>query len=230
MTTRCEIFDPTENRVKDIAQLPELSPLTLVLERLSLWAQQYNLDMPAIDSGSEEFNRRLQKTLSNPRTNETSKLANDYRMKVMDFKSVNKKLIEQAKQSFTTKAEIQANAAESSKLIELQNAYDSIVWYELQIPVKISQIYIALAQYQTEPSASIHDSFNGNAKLTLICLEKSIRAWYELQISLPELSTTCFRFIYLLAKIRAYVQSDFPDAMSFIRPGFDQRDFSKVHS
>ena len=66
----------------------------------------------------------------------------------------------------------------------------------------------------------VQNDWNGSAKVALICLERSEAAWSLIA------QATCedvpARIAELIARLRALARDDFPDAMSFIRQGFDE--------
>ena len=221
MRTRCEIFvaaenDPAPDQTFQLIQ----QNFQKSLQHLYKWAADNNVSIEDIHQGSEEDFKRREKNKMNARTNETSKLANEYRMMCMDFKSRSRKALENFKQSILSRAELELqNDREAVKQVEC--AFKTVGWYELQLPVKITQAYIGLAEAQ-EQAASVQQDFNGNAKVVLIGIENSFPAWETILKYLPELEDQCWKFLVMLDRIRKRILADFPNAKSFVRPGFDE--------
>ena len=63
---------------------------------------------------------------------------------------------------------------------------------------------------------------DGSAKVALIGIDRSIAAWRLMQLSLPERAEFVVPLILQLARLRNRLERHFPDARSFVRPGFDE--------
>lgn len=63
---------------------------------------------------------------------------------------------------------------------------------------------------------------NGSAKVALVAIDRSIGAWRVLQFSLPEKSDTIKPILIALDGLRRGVETRFPRARDFIRPGLDE--------
>jgi hypothetical protein len=67
----------------------------------------------------------------------------------------------------------------------------------------------------------IQSDWNGSAKVALISLERSEAAWRVIaEVSRDRQAATVFAIASVL---RGRVAGEFPDAMAFVRPGFDER-------
>ena len=69
---------------------------------------------------------------------------------------------------------------------------------------------------------------DGSAKVALIGIDRSIAAWRMMQLSLPqrvdspELVDSIVPLILQLEMLRTRLESAFPEARGFVRPGFDE--------
>ena len=63
---------------------------------------------------------------------------------------------------------------------------------------------------------------DGSAKVALIGLDRSISAWMALRDFLPERKDDLIDVLVQLDRLRRQIESDFPQARSFVRPGFDE--------
>jgi len=103
----------------------------------------------------------------------------------------------------------------------LEQAREVIQWYQYQIAVKTIRALSGRREELEEDPGLPKDS-DGSAKVALIGIDRSIAAWRLMQISLPERAETIVPLILHLARLRQRLEKGFPDARSFIRPGFDE--------
>ena len=111
----------------------------------------------------------------------------------------------------------------------IQDAISVIRWYQFQIAVKITRGLIredADAERKKEkgkdPDIGRQSDSDGSAKVALIGMERSISAWARLQEILSEKSETILPIILHLEQLRRATEQAFPNAQSFVRPGFDE--------
>ena len=103
----------------------------------------------------------------------------------------------------------------------LEDAREVIQWYQYQIAVKTMRALSGQREELDEDPEMPKDS-NGSAKVALIGIDRSIAAWRLMQLSLPERAETIVPLILQLEWLRHRLEKGFPDARSFIRPGFDE--------
>lgn len=99
-----------------------------------------------------------------------------------------------------------------------------IRWYQFFISAKIQRGFHGLLDFdgnmnEKELNDSQSDT-NGSIKIALIAVERSIMAWTTLLIE--ENSATIKPHISLLETIKQKVETKFPKARDFVRPGFDE--------
>jgi hypothetical protein len=228
MTAHCEIFIPNEKSLSMEDAVKEVQQsFQKTFQLLQKWADENNIKLEDLNVESEANKLRREKNMTNARTNDTSKLANEYRMKVMEFKSKNKARFEAVKKTFAERAKLEL-PNDRKQIAEIIHAYDTIAWYEIQLPVKITRAYMSLSEsidrdLDLDP---IQNDSNGSAKVVLIGIENSFPAWETLIKYFPELENECWGFLVLLDKIRKRILSDFPNVHEFIRPGFDKLQIS----
>jgi hypothetical protein len=120
-----------------------------------------------------------------------------------------------------------ANAAsdwfrEFDQTIEVSDTEDArevIHWYQYQIAVKTIR---ALSAQKEELEADFPKDSDGSAKVALIGIDRSIAAWRMMQLSLPEREESIVPLILQLERLRRRLENGFPEARTFIRPGFDE--------
>jgi len=99
----------------------------------------------------------------------------------------------------------------------LVDAFEVIRWYSYFISVKISR-----AMSQMEEDSEFQDDMYGSAKIALIAIERSIGAFGVLYQKLDEHEDKILKFLSTLSKLKRDTEKQFPDAMKFVRPGFDE--------
>ena len=105
----------------------------------------------------------------------------------------------------------------------LEDAREVIQWYQYQIAVKTMRALSGRREeFEEAPElAELPKDSDGSAKVALIGIDRSIAAWRLMQLSLPERAGSIVLLILQLERLRQRLEKSFPDARSFIRPGFD---------
>ncbi len=109
-----------------------------------------------------------------------------------------------------------------------------IMRYQLQLYLKISRAYyskgisseVLSIENASDEKDKISDDAatdaNGTVKALLEMINRSISAWYAYAIKTgTDDDKEIFEIMLLLTRIKNNLISDFPEAMKFIRPGFD---------
>jgi len=105
---------------------------------------------------------------------------------------------------------------------ELQEALEVVRWYQHQIYVKLMRAISGMIEDQSDPSDDLEEfakDSDGSAKVALIGIDRSLASWKIINNRLP--GNDVRRIMNHLHRLRSKVEKDFPDARSFIRPGFD---------
>ncbi len=106
--------------------------------------------------------------------------------------------------------------------IALQKVIEVINYYQYAITVKLSR---AIESRDNEVKIRLEDiskDSDGSAKIALIEIDCSINAWSELLKYFEAEKTSVLKIINYLKQIREIAEKEFPNARSFIRPGFDE--------
>ena len=106
----------------------------------------------------------------------------------------------------------------------LIDAIEVIRWYQFQINGKLKRALDSAYFEETLAIKELPTDSDGSAKVALIGLDRSIDAWCFLRNVLPTLESSLIRIIDSLKDIRRRVEIQFPNANSFIRPGFDEEE------
>ncbi len=104
----------------------------------------------------------------------------------------------------------------------INDATEIISWYQWQIHVKVKR---AIQSASTEESLDF-DEFpkdsDGSAKVALIGIDRSMSAWKVLLTAFPVQEKQILNFVAMLEHIKNRVETQFPHARDFVRPGFDE--------
>jgi hypothetical protein len=112
-----------------------------------------------------------------------------------------------------------ADPAEDAR--RLRDAAEIIRWYQYQIPVKIVR---AIGSAQRDKLLDLpHDpgDADGSAKVALLGMDRSLVAWSEVLRQLPGEEDRTLPLLASLSRLRRDVETAFPHARAFLRPGFD---------
>jgi len=112
-------------------------------------------------------------------------------------------------------------AAMMLKADSVRAALEIVHWDLFLIHVKIMR---ALNGRDEDPrgrfwKSRVQNDWNGSAKVALISIDRSERAWRDLALSLSDEAATAIADS--LAALRGAMNGEFPRAMKFRRPGFD---------
>jgi len=110
----------------------------------------------------------------------------------------------------------------ASEAIRINDAAEVIQWYQHLIGVKLRRaIESARSEEEEGGDGNLKDS-DGSAKVALIGIDRSIVAWKMLHSSFSTQEQMISNFVGSLEHVRSCVESQFPRARVFQRPGFDE--------
>jgi hypothetical protein len=102
-----------------------------------------------------------------------------------------------------------------------ESAIQVVHWYCFQIGVKLHRGLDDRQEFEEEQDEFAMEDANGSVKVSLIGMDRSIAAWSLLDRAHPQSSEIIQEILLRLERLRSRVESVFPDARSFQRPGFD---------
>lgn len=104
----------------------------------------------------------------------------------------------------------------------LKNCLEVVSWYELFIHAKIMRALSGKFSEDLLPEDDMPKDHDGSAKIALIAIERSTKAWSTLLMLIPEHTLEIVGFMATLEHLQILLEKEFPEAWSFIRPGFDE--------
>ncbi|MEK7253728.1 MAG: hypothetical protein AAB316_03220, partial [Bacteroidota bacterium] len=111
---------------------------------------------------------------------------------------------------------------------DAMDAFDTLQWFMFFMEAKLHR---AISGYQTrwdDDEDSVQNDWNGSAKIALIATQECMAAWETLQNIFPELEDSILDNLAILDRLKRGILAEFPQAMEFVRPGFDEPEYDEV--
>ena len=108
--------------------------------------------------------------------------------------------------------------------VNLEEAFEVIQWYQYFIGAKVTRAIRGKMEEEEEGADEFPSDSDGSAKVALIAIDRSISAWAVISHSNHRDAESVFKMISFLDRLSQAVEGTFPNARSFIRPGFDRID------
>jgi hypothetical protein len=196
--------------------------MNTTLEMVKEFAANEGIDLDSIDYDAiKEREEKIHKKASETEISKTSKNYIDIAGKWFD-ESQNI-FIEKEKQLISEFEMDLPKSNPDSEAAILKDSISVIMWYKFQIHVKIMRaVSGAMEDEELADEYDFPKDSAGSAKVALIGIDRSISAWEKLLIYFPDEEDSFLKILVLLVKLRKEVEKTFPDARSFIRPGFDE--------
>lgn len=128
--------------------------------------------------------------------------------------------LEDLKQELILGVESEQGAKQQTATI--RESLSVIQWYLHFIHVKFTRALMSRMQDDYIEGREDYDyDSNGSAKIALIAIERSMQAWSELFSILPREEDHFLKVLSMLDNVKTRALNEFPEAMAFVRPGFD---------
>jgi hypothetical protein len=103
----------------------------------------------------------------------------------------------------------------------VKQAFQSLQWFNFFLAAKVHRaIHGSLDPWEEEDP--VQNDWNGSAKIALLATEECIGAWEALQEAFPALEDGILPNLAMLDKLKRGILAEFPRAVEFVRPGFDE--------
>lgn len=113
-------------------------------------------------------------------------------------------------------------AAAAREGVSLEEAIEVIRWYQYFICAKVMRAVRGNIEEKEERCDEFASDSDGSAKIALIAIDRSIAAWAVIQHYMTNCGQEMIDIIAFLGGLRQAVEETFPNARSFIRPGFNE--------
>lgn len=229
-TSRCLVYaqeeqaqdDPAANDITNEAFWKKLGDIfQQTKEMLYEAAKERGIDLDAIDDvEAERQERQLEEETEN---HELARAASAYADMVDKWFEAEKNIFSEKQQELNTMLELEIGGRKPQKVAaSIGDAIEVIQWYQHQIYVKLMRALLRddfeLLDDEGEPFPKDSD---GSAKVALIAMDRSIAAWGTLREHFSEKTDGILDLLVHLDRLRRKTEQYFPDARSFVRPGFD---------
>jgi hypothetical protein len=205
-----EFSDPETRDIRNEAFWKKLSGiLGEALELLKESAKKWGIELETLGSIEDEENIKAKDVAAENHL--LCRAAKRYSERVEDW----------FRERETLFFEIAAAAREG---VSLEEAIEVIRWYQYFICAKVMRAVRGDIEEKEERCDEFASDSDGSAKIALIAIDRSIAAWAVIQHYMTDGGQEVIDIIVFLDGLRQAVEETFPNARSFIRPGFDQFD------
>jgi hypothetical protein len=229
-TTRCAVYEdetevPSEERdMKNKAFWDRLGQnFVKAKDLLQKMAEESGVDLEAVQVEMQEKERRKEQIKHESREHPLSQLTFAYSAIGREWLKTQPGMLDRLdalKTELTLGVESQEGARQQTVIIK--DSLAVIQWYLAFIHIKL--VRALMGRLSAEPSENedpYQRDYDGSAKIALIAIERSIQAWSQLFEILPDKEDDFLKILSMLQKIKTMTVEEFPGALAFVRPGFD---------
>ena len=190
------------------------------LEMVRDKAQELGIDLNAIDR--EEAARQEKQVHQRAQTQPYSKAAMKYLKQVEAWFRSHEGLLEDKSDELQMQAEADIPGTHpAEEAVSIRDCLEVIRWYQHQIYVKLCRAATGIIRGELEDIEYSPEDANGSAKVALIGVDRSTEAWAGLLPHFPDQEHEILDLLARLQRLRRQVETAFPQALAFLRPGFD---------
>lgn len=192
----------------------------ITFELLEDAANEFGIDLDDIDMDETEESESQKNKRAGKHP--AAQIAHDYTMEVKSWFEQSETLFEDKGDELAQDARLGLPEEEiTGKAAVIGDFVEIIRWYQHQIYVKIMRALRGQMDDYGLEEDPIQNDQNGSAKVALMGINRSMAAWGGLLKEFPEKEDSILHLLVKLEKIRTQVESKFPQACQFKRPGFD---------
>lgn len=229
-TTRCSVY-ASENVApgieKDIKNKAFWERLSKNFEKAKFMledaAKKSGVDLKELELNMQETEKKEEELRARSLHHPISKLSLEYTDLAKNWLKTQPGMmdkLELLKEELTLGVESQKNAKDQIETIK--DSLAVIEWYSTFIHIKFMRALMGKEDDdQSDPDTYPRDS-DGSAKIAIIGVERSMQAWLKVFELLPSQEDHFLKALSMLERIKNLALRDFPEAMKFIRPGFDE--------
>jgi hypothetical protein len=230
-TARCAVFEsesnakPEELDIKNKAFWDRLSQnFAKAKTMLEEAAEKFGIDLEAVQENIEDVEKARSAKGDEVRKHPLIGMAEEYFSFTEQWLKTQPGMmdkLEHLKENLTMGVESHENAKTQTETI--RDCLSVIEWYKTFMEMKLMRALMGKADADLfgEDEEDQRD-YDGSAKIAIIAIERSIQAWANLFELLPEQEDTFLKVLSLLEKMKKATIAEFPKAMEFVRPGFDE--------
>jgi len=116
-----------------------------------------------------------------------------------------------------------AQSAPDEDTVSLIDSVEVIRWYQHQMYFKLRRALHSACDEATDDDLDDYPKDSeGSAKVSLIGMDRSIGAWGKFIKCFPDEEDGILGIMAHLDRLRRRTETEFPNAIAFVRPGFDE--------
>ena len=189
-------------------------------------AQKQGIDLDQLmkEPDNEAYRKKQSCINASAKSHVLSKLCKQYQKLVLPYlKQTDAQLVDKTKElvdhlhmGIAKEEDVVYTVADAGDCIEI------IQWYTYFIDAKLQRaLHGILEGEEWEEENGYQKDSDGSAKIALIAVDKSMAAWIRLYEMLPGCEDVALKVLALLQQLQQQINTTFPKAMQFKRPGFD---------
>ena len=229
-TSRCAVYEgevglrPEEQDITNQAFWDRIGQnFTKAQELLQKAAEELGIDLNHVEPEVEARLQEEERIRMESRQHPLAMLSLEYSKVGRDWLKTQPGMLnrlEDLKSELTLGVETQEGARRETSIIK--DSLAVIQWYLVFIHIKLSRALMGKAiKIQDDTEADDYRDYDGSAKIAVIGIDRSINAWTALFDILPENEDHFLKLLSMLQRMRSMAIHEFPEAMTFVRPGFD---------
>lgn len=237
----CERCDFT-SRCRNYEGNSKLSPEQLDMNNKAFWdniasnfkdalklmtkaAKKHGIDLSQPLSPEEEKQYQAKETAIRrfTRDHELAQLCKQYQQLVLPFTKTNDELVQKTRE-LVDHLHLGLHSEEEvvKTVAGIGDCFDIIQWYLFFIDVKLQRaLHGKIENEDWETANGFQKDSDGSAKIALLAMERSIGAWVRLYELMSSSEDTALKALAILSRLKEKTLTNFPEAMQFKRPGFD---------
>jgi hypothetical protein len=199
-------------------------------ELLTEMAEEHDIDLNDIDT--EEYEQERKSNRESAESSPCSIEAKKYTTHVKEWFEFSENLFLDKEEELNNQLDFNIAGTDPVKASDkIKDSIEVILWYQHQNYVKIMRALNGKYREEKEDWDDIPKDSDGSAKVALIGIDNSLKAWEHLNAQLTDNNDSILDMLILLDRLKNQVEKEFPEARNFIRPGLDEPEkFSELRS
>lgn len=229
MTDRCKIFSPPPASPSDETRSAEYdqkiweevaSSFGKTMELLKEEAEKHGMNWD--DMVEEAKTIEIVQPTFNILETTTLQLAEKYRKEAMNWLNDEKNMDRIKSFASQLAKNIEMGIEQSEKAFSrVEYSLDALFWYVAMVESKVNRAVNGQYNEFMDNENPLQSDANGSAKVAVLCIDNSMKAWEILRSEIPELEDEILDYLAMLSNLLRNMNNIFPNHDAFIRPGFD---------
>jgi hypothetical protein len=226
-TSRCAIYTKEGDKKEDDQDLRNKAFWERLSENFSKakkmleeTAEKNGLDLNFLQDEIQQTQKRQDEIRAKCQNHPLSTLSTEYGELSRKWLDTQPGMIEKLtalKEQLELGSETQEEAKQQTSII--RDSLATIQWYSAFIQTKF--LRALTGKFNDADDSHEQTDFNGSAKVGCLAVERSMKAWQELYELMPEQEDEFLKMLALLERLKVLAEKEFPQAIHFKRPGFD---------